>query len=176
MTSRVRDVVRAVREAQAERLWYRIDGLLNVLPGDLKASEVAALLGALVDDVQHEAELFAVVHAAETAEDAAYERGLIAALPGMVVSSPRWSRTLLARVLNSASTMSTFVAQLPGASDVERDAVVIAARALAEWRSTQFADRLALVSNACSAGHVALSPTGAPSVVMEVVEPTGPDP
>lgn len=146
--TRLSELTDAIRRAQVDGQWYRIDALVQELPARPGATDVSSLLMTLVDDVEHEAEVFGVVHAAEAADDVTYVHGLMQALPSLVVTSPRWARTLLARVLNSETAIDALTKSFDSVSQAERDALGTACEAVEQWRPERFPERVAQIRRA----------------------------
>jgi hypothetical protein len=144
-------LIEQIADAQRSGAWDNLDILLGDLVAAFDPTWVGPLLGTLVDDVEHESEAFGVVHLAETVDDAAYVVGLLSALPALR-RAPRWTRTLMARVLNSEITMAALLAALPEASEESRAATIDALASLEAWRPDQFAAKASLMRAAVRPG------------------------
>lgn len=151
MTPSSYHLIEQIAEAQRRGAWDDLDRLLGDLVAAFDPTWVGPLLATLVDDVEHESEAFGVVHLAETVDDAAYVVGLLSALPELR-HAPRWTRTLMARVLHSESTVAALLAALPEASEESRAVTIDALASLEAWRSDMFAAKANLVRVAASPG------------------------
>lgn len=64
-----------------------------------------------------------LMRVAETYDDAAYVRALLAAFPALVKATPQWSSTLLMRVLNHPPSSKEMRDQILRSSDEIKDAI-----------------------------------------------------
>jgi hypothetical protein len=140
-------VVGRLATAQGRGQWAEIDPLLAELRPFFGPDLVAPLLSTLVDDITAEAQVFGIVHLAESADDRPYVLGFVKALPFLVEKSPRWARTLLARVLNAPGTFKELVGSAPSLPYEQRRALLDATRALEEWRPDKFGRQCAVIRN-----------------------------
>src|SRR4051812_7408151 len=103
------DLVDSIRRAQLDGRWEQIESLVRDMPTPISVDLATRLLNTLSDTAEHEPQAFAIVHAAEAIDDVDYARCLLTVLPSLQPTSPRWSRTLLARVINSPSTFDALL-------------------------------------------------------------------
>lgn len=64
-----------------------------------------------------------IVHVAESVDDTPYVSALLAVLPALSASSPRWTSIVLMRVLNSSQAQHELVRQLRDASAPIKESV-----------------------------------------------------
>jgi hypothetical protein len=92
--------------------------------------------------------LFSIVHSIERHPDDVYIRELLRGTPALVRRSPRWSRILYMRVLNSASTLAV----LADALRFQAPATKLLIKDLLEdivKRRPEFAAKVQVVSRSC---------------------------
>jgi hypothetical protein len=131
-------IISKIAEAQTSGEWDELESLLTDLAPSFDDHLVEPLLMTLVDDVLGEEQTFGIVHLAESVSDDDYVEGLLRALVYLSSSAPRWSRILLARVVNSTPTFTELLAEVANTSLEERRALAEVARALEEWRPEEF--------------------------------------
>lgn len=143
--SATHDIVAAIAEAQRTGNWRRLDELVAQLPYPMTEEQLPDLLRSLVDDDEFTEVIFGVVHAAESAETAAYARSLIRALPNLVASSPWWAETLLMRVMNSPVTFAVLLDAAGDATYDQHQALLSAAESARQSRPERFAGPAAVL-------------------------------
>jgi hypothetical protein len=138
-------VVDRLAAAQRTGHWSEIDPLLVELQPCFGPDLVAPLLLTLVDDISAEAQVFGIVHLAESADDRPYALGLVKALPLLVEAAPRWATILLSRLLNSASTFQQLIELVPSLPAEQQRALLKSVAAVEEWRPDQVGPQVALI-------------------------------
>jgi hypothetical protein len=84
---------------------------------------IPALVALLEDDAEYDEVMFSIVHTIEAFDDSTYVDQVIASLPGLNRTAPRWSAIIHKRVLNSSETMAAYGRRAKEASPVERGAI-----------------------------------------------------
>jgi len=145
--SRLADLRREV-QTEGARPWV-IDTLVTELLVERDDRLANDLLSLLSDNARSDEGMFSLIHAAESFDDSEYVHALLAALPRLVSSAPRWASIVMMRVLNSESTRLEMVKELRQSQLSVRQAVLTVCDHVNKV-SPQFSQKIAAVMRAMS--------------------------
>lgn len=113
----------AVRKRRSSDYVREFEDLLARIAALEDPKSIPALLAFFEDDAEYDELMFSIVHTIEDFDDSTYVDQVIASLPGLNRSAPRWAAVLHKRVLNSPETLAVYTRRAKKASPVERGAI-----------------------------------------------------
>ena len=112
-----------VRQRKSSDYVREFEELLARIAALQDPKSIPALLAFFEDDAEYDELMFSIVHTIEAFDDSTYVDQVIANLPGLNRSAPRWAAILHKRVLNSPETLAAYTRRAEKASPVERGAI-----------------------------------------------------
>ena len=112
-----------VRKRRSSDYVREFEELLARIAGLQDPKSIPALLAFFEDDAEYDELMFSIVHTIEAFDDSTYVDQVIASLPRLGRSAPRWAGILHKRVLNSPETLAAYTRRAEKASPVERAAI-----------------------------------------------------